>query len=99
MALPEFDSQGDPPEGLHQATMAEVLQRVGQGSDARGKATAVLQRVHQLVTAIGKLERFIVFGSYITAKPDPRDVDIVLVMKDDFSLADCNEQTRVLFDH
>jgi hypothetical protein len=25
--------------------------------------------------------------------------DVVLVMKDDFSMAACDEQTRVLFDH
>jgi hypothetical protein len=99
MALPEFNSQGDLPEGLHKATLAEVVARFGSGAEARRQATAVLQRIHQLVAATGKLERFVVFGSYVTAKPDPRDVDVVLVMKDDFSLAACDEQTRVLFDH
>src|SRR6266508_3301713 len=99
MALPEFNSRGDLPEGLHKATLAEVLERFGTGSEARREATAVLQRVHQLVTATGKLDRFVLFGSYVTAKPEPRDVDVVLVMKDDFSLAACDEPTRVLFDH
>lgn len=99
MALPEFNSQGDLPEGLHKATLAEVLERFGPGSEARQQATATLQRIYQLVTATGKLERFVIFGSYITAKPEPRDVDVVLVMKDDFSMAACDEQTRVLFDH
>ena len=99
MALPEFNSQGDLPEGLHQASLVEVLQRFGQGTEVRRQATAVLQRIHQLVTATGKLERFVIFGSYITAKPEPQDVDVVLVMKDDFSLAACDEQARTLFDH
>src|ERR1700740_932677 len=99
MALPEFNALGDLPEGLHKATLAEVLERFGPGSEARQKATAALQRIHQLSSTTGKLERFIVFGSYITAKPDPHDVDVVLVMKDDFSLAGCDEQTRVFFDH
>src|SRR5207245_8287008 len=63
------------------------------------EATAVLQRIHQRVTATGKLERFVVFGSYVTAEPEPHDVDVILVMKDDFSLAACPEETRVLFDH
>jgi hypothetical protein len=96
MGLPEFNSHGDLPEGLHKATLAEVLERFGRGSEARQEATAVLQRIHRLVTATRKLERFIVFGSYITAKPAPHDVDVVLVMKDDFSLAACDEQTRAL---
>jgi hypothetical protein len=99
MALPEFNKQGDLPEGLHKATLAEILERFGQGSGERQEATAVLQRIYQLVTATGKLERFVIFGSYITAKPEPQDVDVVLVMKDDFSMAACDEQTRVLFDH
>ncbi len=99
MVLPEFNSQGDLPEGLHKATLADVLERFGSGSEARAEARAVLQRVHRLVAATGKLERFVIFGSYITAKPEPRDVDVVLVMNDDFSLAACDEQTRLLFDH
>jgi hypothetical protein len=99
MALPEFNNSGDLPEGMHQATLAEVLERFGQGSKERQEATAVLQRIYQLVTATGKLERFVIFGSYITAKPEPHDVDVVLVMKDEFSMDACDEQTRVLFDH
>ncbi len=41
----------------------------------------------------------IIFGSYITAKPDPNDVDVVLVMRDDFELQACDDTTRRLFDH
>ena len=99
MALPEFNSQGDLPEGLHKATLAEVLARFGEGSPARQDVTATLQRIYELVTATGKLERFVIFGSYVTSKPKPNDVDIVLVMKDDFSLNACDEETRMLFDH
>lgn len=99
MALPHFNRQGDLPEGLHKAPLAEVLERFGPGSDARQKATAVLQRIHQLATATGKLERFVIFGSYITAKAEPHDVDVVLVMKDDFSMAAYDEETRILFNH
>src|SRR5260370_32848077 len=99
MALPEFNSRGDLPEGLHKATLAEVLERFGPEDEARRRATAVLQRIQELATATGKLERFVVFGSYITDKPEPHDVDVVLVMKDDFSLATCDDQTRALFDH
>jgi hypothetical protein len=99
VALPEFNSQGDLPEGRYTATLAQVLQRFGEGSEARRERTAVLLRLHQMVSATGKLERFIIFGSYITAKQVPRDVDVILVMKDDFSPAECDEQTRVVFDH
>jgi len=99
MALPAFNAQGDLPDGLHQATLSEVLSRFGKGSEKRRQVTATLQRIYSLVAATGKLDRFVIFGSYVTAKTDPRDVDVVLVMKDDFSLAACEEPTRLLFDH
>lgn len=99
MPLPEFNEQGDLPEGLHKATLAEVLERFGSGCEARQEVTAVFQRIYQLVTATGKLDRLVIFGSYITAKLEPHDVDVVLVMKDDFSMEACDAPTRVLFDH
>ncbi len=39
------------------------------------------------------------FGSYITAKPAPNDVDIVLVMRDDFDVQACDAESQTLFDH
>lgn len=79
MPLPDFDAQGDLPEGLYEASLEEVLFRFGTGSEARQHASALLQRIHAQVAATGKLERFVVFGSYVTSKPEPRDVDLVLV--------------------
>ena len=35
----------------------------------------------------------------MTTKQEPRDVDIILVMRDDFRLTDCDAETRPLFDH
>ena len=47
----------------------------------------------------GKLERLVIFGSYVTTKPAPHDVDIVLIFSDDFDLTAYDEETRKLFDH
>jgi hypothetical protein len=49
--------------------------------------------------ATGKLDRLISFGSYITATPDPNDVDILLVMRNDFDVLARDEETQELFDH
>jgi predicted nucleotidyltransferase len=99
MALPGFDDRGDLPNGLHPASLAEVAERFGQGSDARRVLTDLLQSIYQKAAATGKLSRFVIFGSFVTAKTEPRDIDIVMVMKDNFSLAAYDEETRVLFDH
>jgi hypothetical protein len=45
------------------------------------------------------MQRFILFGSYITTKPDPNDVDVILVMEDTFRLETCPPATQGLFDH
>ena len=97
MALPEFDKQGDLPEGG--ATLNEVLARFGHGTPQRQNVTARLNRVLEVARGTGKLERCIIFGSYITAKPEPNDIDILLVMRDEFEEQDYDPDTFPMFDH
>jgi hypothetical protein len=99
MSLPEFNEQGDLPVGVHHATLDEVLTRFGHGTPQRQAVTAQLVRIYKLARATGKLLRFVIFGSYVTVKPAPNDIDIILVMRDDFAVAECDEQTQPLFDH
>jgi predicted nucleotidyltransferase len=47
----------------------------------------------------GHLGRFVIFGSYVTAKPDPKDVDVILVMDDDFHQDEMPLEMQGLFDH
>jgi hypothetical protein len=98
MPIPNFTSAGDfLPVSI--APAAEVLGRFGGGSASRQEATASLVRIHQVAAATGKRNRLIIFGSYVTAKPDPQDVDVVLVMADDFRWHEQAGETRDLFDH
>lgn len=99
MPLPDFNSFGDLPEGVHQATFDEALTRFGQGSLQRQLVTARLNRIYELAQKTGKLERFVIFGSYVTAKHEPNDVDIILVMRDDFKEQDYSEETTPVFNH
>jgi hypothetical protein len=93
MPLPESDEQGDLPVGVHQAMLAEVLTRFGHGTPQRQAVTAQLVRIYELARATDKLLRFVIFGSYVTAKPAPNDIDILLVMRDDFAVTECDVQT------
>jgi len=77
----------------------EVLARFGSAGGSRGRCTRDLAHVYELARRTGRLERFLVFGSYVTAKPDPNDVDIILVMDDNFRLEACPMELRGLFDH
>ena len=72
---PEFDDNGDLPVGIYQATLAEVLQHFGTGSLQRRLVGQRLERIYKLAKSTGQVARFIVFGSFVTAKPDPGEVN------------------------
>lgn len=99
MPLPAFDSRGDLPIGVHPATLAEVIARFGYGTPQRELVTARLVHIYELVRATGKLLRFVIFGSYVTDKPAPNDVDIILVMADDFTEHDYAFDLFPVFEH
>jgi hypothetical protein len=58
-----------------------------------------LKRIYDLVVSTGELKRFVVFGSFITSKPDPNDVDVFMVMKNSFDLTAVAGEARLVFDH
>jgi predicted nucleotidyltransferase len=99
MALPNFNEFGDLPEGVYSVSFAEVIDRFGSGSIQRQAVTANLKRIRELVASTGRLDRIIVFGSYVTDKPSPNDVDVILVMQDDFHPSESSLDALPLFDH
>jgi len=58
-----------------------------------------LERVYRLTQATGHLVRFVVFGSFVTDKPEPHDVDVFLVMDDAFDAGTLPGETALVFDH
>ena len=98
MRLAPFNAKGDLPSGVHRATLAEVRERFGHGTPERIIVTERLQRVIALVQGTGKLERVFIWGSYVTDKPEPGDIDLFLVMSPDFVSNDYTGETRSVFD-
>ena len=99
MPVPPFNTQGELPEGIHHATMDEVIARFGTGTPQRQLLASYLLRIYALVSATGKLERFIIFGSYVTATANPNDVDVFLVMGEAFNVDEVSGETRIIFSH
>lgn len=99
MPLPEFNQAGDLPVGVYPATISEIVSRFGGATRQRQKVTERLLRICEVVKAIGKTDHVIIYGSYVTVKASPRDVDVVLVMRNDFELQTCRAEFAVLFDH
>jgi len=99
MPLPEFDNKGDLPLGFHPATIKDVVERFGHGTLQREDVTSRLVRVYKIARSTWKLERFVLFGSYVTTKPAPNDIDIILIMRDDFREEDYTEALLPVLDH
>ncbi len=97
--LPEFNQLGDLPVGVYHASLAEIQVRFGSSGQQRKAVTDRLTRIFHLAQSTGKVQRFILFGSYVTEKSEPNDVDIVLVMQDSFRLSETDQNTSLLFDH
>ncbi len=87
--IPQFNEHGLLPEGVHDCTMAELAARVGnfQSSDRRPQLFARLERFVAELRRGGFARELVVDGSFVTAKPAPNDIDLILVMPADWDLA------------
>jgi len=96
---PNFNQNGDLPLGIHQATLADVLDHFGIGTPQRRIVARRLERICTLAFGTSLVARFIIFGSFITAKPDPGDVDIFMLMDDAFDTSQLSGEMALIFDH
>jgi hypothetical protein len=97
--LPDYNQGGNLPEGSHRATAAEVLDRFGTASARRLWLAERLRDLLEVAKFTGKLERVFLWGSFVTSKPSPNDLNVLLVVASDFDLDASPEECKVLFDH
>jgi hypothetical protein len=96
---PDFNEEGDLPVGIHQASLAEVIEHFGYSTKQRRVVAQRVARIYDLAQRTGQVARFIIYGSFITAKPSPNDVDIFLLMEDTFDKSQTSGEVAALFDH
>jgi hypothetical protein len=99
MTIPAFEATGNLPVGIYLATLDEGQARFGSSNATRQALYVRLRRIHQLAASTGCLARFVIFGSFVTAEPLPNDVDVFMLMTDDFDVAQTVGETQILFDH
>lgn len=99
MTLPAFDLNGDLPIGIHPATLSELSMRFGQQNRAREVVFGRLERIARIAKRTGHLARMIVYGSFVTTKPEPNDVDVFLIFDETFDSSMCDVETLLLLDH
>jgi len=99
MPLPAFNQHGDLPVGVYPLSLAEALARFGAGSSQRQVVARRLEQIYRVARTNAYLARFVVFGSFITAKPAPNDVDVFMLMDDEFAAETLAGEAKLLFDH
>jgi hypothetical protein len=97
--FPPFNDEGDLPLGVHPATLREVLDHFATGTAQRKAVGLRLERIYRVAAATGHLARFIAYGSFITDKPEPNDVDVFFLMEDSFDASVLTGEAVLLFDH
>ncbi|MGD0047508.1 MAG: hypothetical protein ABSE42_10850 [Bryobacteraceae bacterium] len=96
--LPELNDEGEVPPGVHLATWQEFQARFAGSSSRRVWLAGRLRALLELAAANGKLRRAFIWGSFVTAKPAPRDLDILLIMDEDFEVGGISAPAQAVFD-
>jgi Family of unknown function (DUF6932) len=87
--IPSFDQNGNLAEGIYDCTMEEVAVRFGlfQTSDRRPQLWARFAEFMRELTICDFVEAVFVDGSFVTAAPEPNDIDLVLVVASNYDFS------------
>ncbi len=82
-------SDGVLPEGVYRCTIEEVDATFGrfQRSDRRIRLTENLRRFVEDVRRVDVVAAVVINGSYVTAKAEPNDIDVVLALRPEVDLS------------
>ncbi len=82
MPIPDLDARGLLPPGLYACSLEELRARFGvfAGTDRRVRLFERLAAYVVEARSTGLVRALVVDGSFITAKPEPGDVDLVVVL-------------------
>jgi hypothetical protein len=76
--IPELNDDGYLPAGVHRATLEEVAARFARETELRRVQMESLAWLVDLARRAGA-SRLVVNGSFVTDRPEPNDVDCVLL--------------------
>ena len=81
--IPDCNDDGYLPPGIHPATLDQIAARFGCESELRQAQMDSLRWLVELARRSG-VQRIVVYGSFVTDKLEPNDVDCVLLIGPDF---------------
>jgi hypothetical protein len=83
MPFPEFTADGGLPPGIYRGTADEVAERFCRNSERRQYLEEPLRLLVQIALDSEAIALYL-NGSFVTEKQNPRDIDGVIVLPDDF---------------
>ena len=86
MSLPPFNENGHLPPGIHDASFDDLRERLGQSP----RRCELLENLGRYLTELRKwplAQAVLVDGSFVTDVAEPNDIDLVLVLRDDYDLS------------
>ncbi|MHB1556452.1 MAG: DUF6932 family protein [Isosphaeraceae bacterium] len=85
MPISELNEHGFLPEGIHDASLDEIRERFGrfQRTDRRPELFSKLMVLLTEIRSTGLVKAVIVDGSFVTAKDEPSDIDLILILHAD----------------
>jgi hypothetical protein len=81
-SLPALDYKGVLPQGIHSASLEEVVNRFGSGSAQRDRLARELTHLADKAREV-KAQALVLGGSFISADPNPADLDAVIVFPEE----------------
>ena len=97
--FPDFNENGDLPIGIYRVSLEDVVKHFGTQNLERHIIAHRLVRIYDLVVGTGHLKRFVIFGSFVTDKPAPNDIDIFLLMSDGFDPSAVTGEASIIFNN
>ena len=92
MPIPNFNSKGLLPEGIHEATLNEVEERfcTFSNQDRRSSLFKVFKQYLANISKHNVKYEIYIDGSFVTTKEYPGDIDIVLLMDYEYKNSEWN---------
>lgn len=76
--IPQFDGQGFLPQGLHDTSIQEIRSVLGF-TQHRNRLIDGLDRFVHIWNASGFVDYAVIDGSFVTSKPEPGDIDMLII--------------------
>lgn len=83
--IPAFTEGGVLPPGMYRASLEEIAPRYGrfQRTERRPQLLAILREFIAEVRQCRWIQRLLLVGSFVTARDEPNDIDVLLIFDRD----------------